>query len=140
MTPDLTDQQLAEIRADLLAGRKLAAVKLYKELTDCSLIEAKDFVEGLPVDGDVGGQLLKGPIDPAQIDRILDALQSGKKLNAVKIYKDSSGASLMESKAFIENLIEELGLELDNEQSGCVSTLLLFVGLISMLLLIWTVA
>ena len=47
-------------------------------------------------------------IPPAVMEEIMEAIYKGRKLNAVKIYKESSGKSLLEAKTFIEGLTAEL--------------------------------
>jgi ribosomal protein L7/L12 len=128
----LTDEQVNEIASQVQAGNKIAAVKLYREWTGSSLLEAKQFVDG--VDGRSGpatAGIAEG-IDAEQIDRILDALKSGKKLNAVKIYKEASGKPLMESKAFIEDLMKELDIEDSSSGCGTVSVLVTVVAIASL--------
>jgi ribosomal protein L7/L12 len=123
MANELTDEQVSILRGELRTGGKLAAVKLYKEWTGSSLLTAKNFVESLagPEAGtaDFGMELEDG-----QMDQILDALQEGNKLEAVKLYRNSTGLSLMESKQFVERLMKELGVE---DRAGCAKVILLAV-------------
>jgi hypothetical protein len=57
-------------------------------------------------------------------------LESGCKLDAVRLYRDRTDRSLMESKNFIEKLISEFEiLEKSKSQSGCVGIILIFVVL-----------
>lgn len=126
MSDELTEDQVNQIRRKLQTGHKLAAVKLYKDLTGSSLLTAKNNVERIeagegPTPGDVDSGL-----SPDVMDEILDALQRGKKLDAVKIYKSSSGKSLMESKEFIEGLMKELEIE-EPGGIGCGSAALLLI-------------
>ena len=44
---NLSDQQVREVTDHLLAGRKIAAVKVYREATGVGLKEAKESVEAL---------------------------------------------------------------------------------------------
>ena len=61
---------------------------------------------------------------------MLDLLESGCKLDAMRLYKDHTGKSLMESKVFIEKLISDFQiLEKANSQSGCAGVNLVFVVL-----------
>ena len=61
---------------------------------------------------------------------MLDLLESGCKLDAMRLYKDHTGKSLMESKVFIEKLISDFQiLEKANSQSGCAGVILVFVVL-----------
>ena len=121
MADNLTEEQLDTIRLELQAGRKLNAVKLCKQWTGCSLVAAKNYVESLPT-GSAPVSWDKD-LDGKQIDEILDAIQEGSKLKAVKLYKESTGARLKVSKQFIERLMNELGIE---ERKGCAATILLF--------------
>src|SRR5688500_20320732 len=47
MANTLSDSQLAEIQAEIFAGRKIQAIKLYREATNEGLKEAKDAVEAM---------------------------------------------------------------------------------------------
>lgn len=46
-----SDQQLSQIRAELVRGNKIAAIKLYREFTNVGLAEAKDAVEKMEAGG-----------------------------------------------------------------------------------------
>jgi CHASE3 domain sensor protein len=41
----LNDEQLRQINEELLARRKIAAIKIYREATGCQLVDAKQEVE-----------------------------------------------------------------------------------------------
>ena len=43
--PEPTTEQWQEIQAHLFAGRKIQAIKLYREATACGLAEAKDAMD-----------------------------------------------------------------------------------------------
>lgn len=116
VTNELTDDQINQLLNELKAGRKLSAVKLCKEWTGRSLLESKNFVESLATGQACGTNDLDSNLAVNEIDRILDAIQKGKKLDAIKLYKESSGLSLMESKRFVERLMSELGIK---DQAGC---------------------
>lgn len=121
MNDDLTDEQIDVLRDELHAGRKIAAVKLCREWTDCSLVDAKNRVESI---GESSlGDGLNSNLGESVIDEVLDAIQNGNKLEAVKLYRESSGASLMESKTFVERLMKELGIE-SQPRGGCAGLVL----------------
>ena len=70
-----------------------------------------------------------------EIEAIGDALAAGRKIEAIKIYRDATGKGLKEAKEFIEALIPKLQ-EHDPEKyaklaksGGCTSMLLLGVTL-----------
>lgn len=46
----LNDQQRQEIEAELFARRKISAIKLYRDVTDAGLADAKRAVEDIEVD------------------------------------------------------------------------------------------
>jgi len=76
-------------------------------------------------------------ITQEQIDRISDALASGRKIEAIKIYREATGQGLKEAKDFIEALIPKLK-EQDPEKyaslgqgSGCSSAAVLCIGLVA---------
>jgi ribosomal protein L7/L12 len=41
---------------------------------------------------------------------VLDALQAGQKINAIKIHRQMTGAGLKESKDFVEALARQRGI------------------------------
>jgi ribosomal protein L7/L12 len=132
MGDELTDDQVHQIRLELQAGRKIEAVKLYKDWTGCSLSEAKDYVQRLPADHPAGTAEAANGVDANQMDQILDAIRDGQKLQAVKLHKESSGSSLKESKEFVERLMKDL--QIDDPASapagsGCGAVILLVVVL-----------
>ena len=74
---------------------------------------------------------------PEEVQEIADALASGRKIEAIKMYREATGAGLAEAKAFVEALIPKLkeqdperGATLaDAKGSGCTSVILVFIGL-----------
>ena len=49
MSDDLTQEQIEQITAEIKAGRKISAIKIYREATGKGLKEAKDFIEAITV-------------------------------------------------------------------------------------------
>jgi ribosomal protein L7/L12 len=96
---------------DLLrAGRKIEAIKAYKELTGVGLKEAKDAVDALergePVAVPIAPPPL-GPITPnvAVDDRELrEHLRADRLIDAIKRYRELTGLGLKESKDAVEAL------------------------------------
>ena len=75
-----------------------------------------------------------------EIEKICDAIYAGRKIEAIKLYRESSGAGLKESKEFIEALEARLRKETPDKftqpagKSGCLIVLvLLAVGASAML-------
>jgi ribosomal protein L7/L12 len=124
----LTQTQLDQVRKELQTSSKISAIKLYRKFARCSLVDAKDHVEALIAGVETPRFDSQDKFEVPQMDQILDALQRGKKLEAVKLYKEASGCTLFESKAFVENLMRELEIA-DSESvkraSGCGTAMLL---------------
>ena len=128
----LTGEQTQQVACVLKESGKIAAVKLYMEFTGSSLLNAKHAVESLidpatPTSSQPPALSRDSDLDNDSMDAILDAIGRGQKLQAVKLYMQSSDASLMQSKVFIEKLQEELGIE-DSKGGGCLGVLLLIVA------------
>ncbi|MGQ7855050.1 ribosomal protein L7/L12 [Pedobacter sp. WC2501] len=85
----------------LSRNQKIAAVKVVKDHSGFGLKEAKDYVDALE-------EGVQQPINnPANLDaELLVILRQGNKLNAIKHYKDATGAGLTESKDYVEKLMQ----------------------------------
>ena len=96
--PTLEDvKRLAE------AGRKIEAIKLYRGLRSVSLVQAKAAVEQL-----IAGATLaptersdSAPADGMEAVRQLAA--TGQKIQAIKLYREITGAGLKEAKDAVES-------------------------------------
>ena len=55
--------------------------------------------------------------------QILNALMAGRKIEAIKLYREATGKGLKDAKDFIDRLVEELAERhpelLENRRSGC---------------------
>lgn len=56
------------------------------------------------------------------VEHIIQSLKQGQKLQAIKAYRESTGAGLKESKAVIDELIDKYQIP---SKSGCASMILL---------------
>lgn len=110
------------VRALLDQRQKLAAIKLYREETGASLLDAKSAVEALefgtplpatevPTPGDWEGDVLK-------------LLGEGKKIQAIKLYREHTGGGLKEAKEAVEALGRRHGVV--GRGGGCLGVVLLF--------------
>jgi len=107
----LQPDQVAKLNeiGDLIAqGNKNGAIKLYREVFDTSLIEAKVAVEQL-AEGKAITQIAVIPDDEGLHNRndlteaeIRQLLQEGKKIEAIKCYRETYHTGLKESKEAIE--------------------------------------
>lgn len=133
----MNEQLNDEIRRELQAGRKIAAIKLYRQHSGASLVAAKNYVEDLEAGRDPSADDLHSQLAGAQLDEILDAIQAGNKIEAVKLYKEGSGVSLMEAKEFVERLMRELDIDQPGSiprGTGCSAVILFALVLGSSLL------
>jgi ribosomal protein L7/L12 len=95
---------LAEIRGALSAGNKIAAIKLYREATGLGLKAAKDAVEALAA----GRPLTPAMAQPAAAasgqQTVLALLASGRKIEAIRVYREATGLGLKDAKDAVEAL------------------------------------
>jgi ribosomal protein L7/L12 len=96
-------------------GRKIEAIKLYRDLTGAGLKEAKDAVEAL----ERGGSL---PSKSGDDGDILDLLRDGQKIRAIKLYRDRTGFGLAEAKHAVEAMARAHGIPAG--EAGCGSAVL----------------
>jgi len=103
-----------EVRSLLDQGKKIEAVKVYKDHFGCGLKDAKDAVEALQ-----RGASLPSPSEPdADLDsQLLRLLGQDERIKAVKLYRDQTGATLYDSKQAVEALVERHGIAV--EGGGC---------------------
>ena len=114
-----------EVEALVIKGEKIRAIKLYREQTGLGLREAKEAIDLLE-----SSLLLHGPsslhpqeagpdtegrmpvMEPPGED-VRRLLLEGKKIQAIKVYREQTGASLKDAKAAIDLLEQSLryGLE-----------------------------
>jgi ribosomal protein L7/L12 len=111
-----------EVRSLLAQGRKLEAVKVYKEHTGASLAAAKEAVEAMEP-----GTVDSSPAEPdSNLEtELLRLLSQGRKLEAVKIYRDRWGVSLREAKEAAESLAARNGIQ--TQGGGCLGVVVILV-------------
>jgi ribosomal protein L7/L12 len=129
-TLDAGHQSLTETLTTLIRrGQKIEAIKQYRERTRSGLKEAKDAVEALE-----RGESLPIPetiLTTVDQDIVL-LVREGKKIAAIKLYREKTGVGLAEAKAAVETLATEHGIQTPG--SGCLSASL------SLMLLVWFMA
>ena len=94
---------LAEVSALLASGHKIEAIKRYRELTGVGLKEAKDYVDAL----DAGAQPpAVTPVAPSVGDlaEVYALAHQGKKIEAIKRYRELTGVGLKEAKDYVDRL------------------------------------
>jgi ribosomal protein L7/L12 len=92
------------IRAHIAAGRKIEAIKLYREATGAGLAEAKRAVElieaGKPPASDANASLGEDWTPHA----VSDLVRQGRKIEAIKRYREATGLGLKEAKDAVDAL------------------------------------
>lgn len=110
-----------ELLSLLAAGRKIEAIQLYRDRSGADLAEAKQAVEGLQ-----RGRSLPRPTDsvsppPADLEEeVIRLLQDGRKLEAVRAYRERTGLGLKESRDSVEAIARRNHIE---SRSGCLGVL-----------------
>lgn len=96
-------------------GKKLEAIKLYRERTGAGLAEAKRAIERLQQQEAIES----GDLEP----RLMELLRRGEKIAAIKLYRTETGARLAEAKAAVEHVAAKHGME--TKRSGCITAVAL---------------
>ena len=105
--PDAVSRQIAEAVA---GGRKIEAIKIYRGATGASLKESKEYVDALALGRTpTPSPRQTAPAGPTEASaetnrRIVEALRDGRKIDAIKIHREATGAVLKESKEYVESL------------------------------------
>lgn len=108
----------SELRSLLSSGRKIEAIKLYRERTGVGLAEAKSAVEALQVQ----------PVDSPDLEtQIVSLLQQDQKIQAIKFYRERTGVGLKEAKDAVEAIAAERGALAS--KSGCLGMVLILIGI-----------
>ena len=96
-------------------GKKLEAIRLYRERTGTDLAAAKQAIERLQRQEAIE----TGDLEP----QLVELLRRGQKIAAIKVYRAETGARLAEAKAAVEHVAAKHGLA--RRRSGCLGVLLL---------------
>jgi len=109
-----------QLRLLLAEGQKIEAIKVYRERTGAGLAEAKDAVEALEAGKRLPSQ---GMTDPESDKELIALLEQGQKIEAIRMYREKTGAGLKEAKDAVEALAAKHGLPVG--RSGCAGVVLL---------------
>ena len=85
----------------LQEGRKIDAIKRFREATGAGLKQAKDAVEAIEQ-----GQPLAavGKQEDSFEYQLIELLQTGRKIEAIKLFRERTGADLKEAKDAVERI------------------------------------
>jgi ribosomal protein L7/L12 len=125
-----------EIRLLLRQGRNIEAIKLYREQTGLGLAAARDAVERMIGQGDNPAH--NEVVANATENQILELLAAGRKIAAIKLYREQTSCGLKEAKDAVEALATRHGI-VSPARSGCLGVLAVFcvVSLLLIDLLSW---
>ena len=102
---DLTPDQVQKIHQLLHDKQILMAIKLYREATGASLAEAKRAVEEMAfVEVTKPPSGVRSFDNPVLDSKIRSMLAKGKKIDAIKIYREEYGIGLNEAKTAVERI------------------------------------
>jgi ribosomal protein L7/L12 len=120
--PETVDESFERELIGLLQhDQKIEAIKLYRERTGVGLKEAKDAVEAI--------QREERPQDPEESDNsfhqtLVSLLKQGRKIDAIKVFREVTGSGLKESKDVVESIAARHGLS-GSQRIGCLGLIVL---------------
>ena len=110
-------EKFKEVKNLIAAGKKIEAIKVYREITGLGLMEAKLAVEdleaGRPVEINrvstsihTGSATYSGasPDKSVALGKVANLALSGKKIEAIKLYRETFDVGLLEAKTAVENI------------------------------------
>jgi len=113
--------KIQEMRNAMLAGNKIEAIKIFRQLYNVDLAQAKNMIDDL-MDGKVVRIQRGKPLDQIVVAtfsgdagsslqgvRLQQALQAGNKIEAIKIYREMTNVGLKEAKDAVELMQVTLG-------------------------------
>lgn len=105
---ELEASQRDQLIAALQKGNKIEAIRLYMEMSGSSLEDAKTGIERLEklVNMIGGGAPKKLTDEDADWDAIEEQLVAGNMIEAIKIYRETTGSDLKEAKEAVESYYE----------------------------------
>ena len=113
-------------------GNLIEAIKVYRSHAGASLADAKAAVEAIQC----GESAPARPVpSPAAEQDVASLVRSGRKIEAIKLHREKTGAGLADAKAAVDALERDLGMP--SKKSGC-ATALLGILLIGSVLLAMT--
>jgi ribosomal protein L7/L12 len=123
-SPDLDENWRRHLMELLRHGHKIEAIKVYREATGAGLAEAKTFVEELERTlrtGELPGS--KNEVIADLETDLLEHLREGRKIEAIKRYRQATNAGLKEAKDAVEALAQQRGIT--PRRAGCLGVVAL---------------
>lgn len=107
--PGLTEKARAQISREISAGRRINAIKIYREATGAALTDAKRVIDGWFVPGrgpgveDAARSWTEGRLTAEARARISRLVEAGRREDAMTLYAEATGASGTEAQAIIRS-------------------------------------
>ena len=113
--PQQPDSLEGQILLLMQAGKKIEAIKIYRQETGSGLKEAKDAVEALaagqPIARRSGESAETNGVDPTSLEgQVLALMRGQKKILAIKLYREQTGVGLKQAKDAVEALAAKHGI------------------------------
>ncbi len=125
-----TDEALATRLIELMRdGRKIEAIRIYRETTGADLAAAKQACEALEAGRQWTGAAPPDADEPQLHREVLDLARSGDFLGAIKRYREATGRGLQESKEAVEALARRHGVGVPAAR-GCAKSAAVLIGLL----------
>lgn len=111
----LSLDKLAELKRLVQGGQKIEAIKLYREIFDVGLKEAKDAIDKLEAGEPVVVTSVSVTSSGASADQaarmaeIVQLLQAGEKIEAIKLYRQIFDVGLKEAKEAVDAMEAGIG-------------------------------
>ncbi|WP_169977801.1 ribosomal protein L7/L12 [Tautonia rosea] len=119
---EFPDDLRSRLRTLLDQGQTIEAIKLFRSHTGAGLKQAKDAVEAIGRgEQDLIPDGNAGPLE----GELLALLGQGKKIEAIKRYREATGVGLKEAKDAVEALGWRHGMDVPSQGSGCLGVLVL---------------
>jgi ribosomal protein L7/L12 len=114
--PSPADDDLFRRVAGFLAdGRKVEAVRIYREARGVGLAEAKQAVELVEAGRQWSVEHATPPLaEPGLVDDLLEHVRAGRWIHAIRLYRDTTGGGLKEAKDAVEALARSAGIPVMN--------------------------
>ncbi len=94
---------LDDIKAEIAAGNKITAIKLYRDATGSGLAEAKEAIELIAAGKPPKSDAAPAPTDDA-MQEVSALVTAGMKIEAIKAYRKAAGVDLKDAKDAVEAL------------------------------------
>jgi len=99
---------LDDIKAQIAAGNKITAIKLYREGTGAGLAEAKDAVELIAAGKPPKAEGRAPQPSDVALQGITAAISAGSLIEAIRLYRAATGVGLKEAKDAVDALAVQL--------------------------------